>query len=337
MITETLKNKIISYLREKTKAQDWEINHPEINSTEAIVYRFSSKDFPKDVALKVYRNDQSPRSRHHFAAIERFSLAINIDNGKYRVPEPYGFFQDDNCFLMEWISGKNLREILWENCLRKGPIQNNIKVGFQWLRYYHENANLKLSIVDNLRYSTNIESHCEKLHTEELCKKNPIFIAGFKALNRYANCFYDYKVLHADLHGDLNLSNIIINENHVVGIDIGGANSAPIADDMAQMLNYICINYFNMLTKADMRKSPDLWEIFNLVLDAYKYPKEQKARDFFLFVFLYQMLHRWISVYDFHKSGSNYSNLVKLLGKWRLRNSAVIVEGLTKVVNNKVS
>ncbi len=336
MLTEPLKTKIIHYLNKKTNSNSWEIIYPEIHSTEAIVYRITNPNYPIDIALKAFNKDHSFKAVKQYSAFERFSIAFKAVEGKYRVPKTYGSFLEDNCFLIEWITGYSLREILWKNCLRKTTIQTHIKASNRWLKHYHQNANLKFSQVDHLRYLNAMDTHRKKLDVEELCGLNSIFIAGREILNEFSKIFSDYQALHADIHGDLSLKNILINEDYVAGIDIGANYSAPIVDDITQMLSYICINYFNMLTKTDMRKSPEFWEIFNLVLDAYQYPTQKQDRDFFLFVFLYQMLNRWISAYSYHKTNSECTVSIKLLGKWRLYNSASIVSGLTAIINKKL-
>jgi len=337
MLKGPLKTKIIKYLNNKTSVQGWEINHPEIYSNEAIVYRFSNTNYPIDVALKLFNQEHRFKVEKQYSAFERFSKTLNIVDGKYRIPETYGLFLEDDCFLMEWITGHSLRQLLWKNCLRKSTIQNHIKSSCNWLSYYHEHANLEKKQVDILRYIRYIESNRKSEVIEELCSHNKIFVEGFKTLKQFSHSFSGYRALHADIHGDMSLKNIIINESHIAGIDIGGDYSAPIVDDISQMLSYICINYFNILTRLDMKRSPEFWEIFNLMLDSYKYPNKQKDRDFFLFVFLFQMLKRWMSAYTFHKNDSEYSLLIRLLGKWRLYNSAVIVRGISQVINKKLT
>ena len=67
---------------------------------------------------------------------------------------------------------------------------------------------------------------------------------------------------------------------------------------MALMLNYITIDFPNMLTRRQMLKPADKWAIINIALDAYDYPKDKQQRSFFLFVFLYQTLRRWLIIHD---------------------------------------
>ncbi len=335
MLTESVKQKIIEYLASQTNVQEWNFVGNKIESTDCYVYRLSSPFYLKDIAVKIYHSDKTLKINKHYSAIKRFSVFLNKPKSKYRVPEPYGLISDNHMFLMEWIEGETLKNKLWRNCFSKVNLQRFIKDAFIWLKCFHKHANPIIKKVDINSYTKNIELHSQLSSISNGCLDDPIFITGVEILNRFSQQFFDYETMHVDIHGDLNLSNIIINENHITGIDISAYKSEPIEHDITQMLNYICVNYFNMLTRFDIHKPQDTWEIFNVALDAYEYPKEKKSRDFLLFVFLYQMLYRWISIRKTHSLGKEKTLTFFFLGKWRLYNSSVIVKSLTKMINEK--
>lgn len=337
MLSELIKTKVFEHLKVRTKTDNWNIIFPEIDSIEAIVYRLSSPDYHKDLALKVYHDRRvlsSSKGQSQYSAIERFYSANNDKNCRYRTPEPYGLFTEDGFYILEWVTGKNLRDILWRNCLHKKNLQKYIKEASAWVSSYHSQANLNIAEVDVSRYLQRINSSILSLEAQHFCSNNQIFQAGFETLKTYAEYFVGYETRHADIHGDLNLGNIIIDHNYITGIDIGSNVHAPIQNDLTQMLHYICINYFNMLTRSDMRKEMREWEIFNVTLNAYKYGNEPKEREFFLFVFLYQSLIGWVSVHHTHQNYKEHTQLFIILGKWRFYNSSMIVKSLTKVIND---
>jgi len=331
MLTETLKIKIIKYLADYTNAEDWGFVGEKIESTDCNVYRLSSLYYPKDIALKIYHLDKTKKKFKHYSVVERYSKLLNKPESRYRVPKAIGFFPEDNCFLMEWVSGLSLKDKLWKNCFSKNNIQAYIKETCHWLKHYHQQAGLEMKLVDTSRYLSNIKEHGFNSDVNH----NVIFKSGVETLTKFEKMIIGFEALHSDVHGDLNLSNIIIGDDHVTGIDIGGIKNLPVEDDLAQLLNYLCVNYFNMLTRFDIRKPQETWEIFNVVLDAYDYPKDNKSRDFFLFVFMYQMLYRWISISNIHNPGREKTLVFFFLGKWRLYNSALIVKELTKLINQK--
>ena len=335
MLTESIKDKVLDYLKVYTKADDWSVIHPGIVSRHSIVYRCVSPCFSSDLALKVYSIKSPVRIKSQYNAIENFYNLNKGDNCKYRMPKPYGLFEVDGFYVMEWVPGKALSDILWKNCFFKGRLQKNIQKSYKWLKHYHSSANLRIKDIDFLKYSKSIESHIKRRGSQDFFNDNLVFKAGFETLQAFAGNFIGYETYHANLHGDLNLGNIIINEKNIIGIDAGAGAHLPIQNDIAQMLTHICTNYFLMLPRSDMHDEMPKWEIFNVVLDAYNYSDDKKAREFFLFVFLHQLLQRWIATQYFHKKNENHTSTHFLLGKWRMYNCSVIVEGLTKVINER--
>ena len=337
MLTDTLQNKIIDYLKSKTKTDNWLINGAGIEANDSIVYRFSSENHEQDYALKLYHHEKSTKLNPHYSAIKRFAALLNNIHSRYRVPEPIALFAEENCFLMEWANGYSLKDTLWKHCFNKKQLQIHITDASLWLKHYHQSANLEMKQVDTSRYLKNLQKHIINSNAEDLLNDNEIFKLGFEALNSFEKSLDFIETYHADLHGDLNLANFIVGDNLITGIDIGGSEHLPIEDDIAQMLNYMCVNYFNMLTRFDIQKPQETWEIFNVVLDAYGYSSDPQKRRFFLFVFLYQMLYRWISIKKTHDLGKEKTMTFFFLGKWRLYNSAVIVKSLSSLINAQLS
>ena len=163
---------------------------------------------------------------------------------------------------MEWVKGESLKDTLWKNCFSKSSLQKYIRETSCWLKQYHLHAGLDLQVVDTTLYLSNLKSHIELSNAEDLLNKNSVFQSGFQALSNFESLFVGFKTNHTDLHGDLNLSNFIVGDDFITGIDIGGIDRLPIENDLAQLLNYICVNYFNMLTRFDIKQPQDTWEIF---------------------------------------------------------------------------
>lgn len=335
MLNESIKTKVFEYLEVHTKAGDWSVIYPSIESRHSIVYHLSSPHYPSELALKVYSVKSLVRIKSQYNAIEKFYLSNSNDDCRYRMPKPYGLFEEDGFYIMEWVSGKALSEILWKNCFFKGQLQKNIRKSYKWLSHYHSSANLRIKKIDLLKYSKSIEANIKKRNSQNFFNNDLIFQAGFETLRAFENNFTGHETYHADLHGDLNLGNIIIDNNQTIGIDVGPGPHLPIQNDLAQMLTHICTNYFLMLPRSDMRDDVSKWEIFNVVLDAYGYPKDSKLLDFFLFVFLHQLLQRWVITEYFHRENEKHTRTYTLLGKWRIYNCSAIVEGLTKVINER--
>lgn len=329
MLTDNIQKQAIQHLIDKTGCQNWALSGLKVTARQCSVYQLCSPEYPKEIALKIYHDKKTSRQlQGQYKALERFSGAMNQQNTEYRTPEPYGCFAEQDYFLMEWVSAPSLDKQLWRYFHSHKRQQAAIEKTYRWLKYYHQVATPTLQEVNGNHYVQQLESHIEKYDTQNLLSKNNIFTNGLKTLNKCSSNFSDLQINHADAHGDFTPTNILLGNKNVTAIDIGRGQKMPIENDMALMLNYITIDFPNMLTRRHMQKPTDTWTILNIALDAYDYPKNEQQRSFFLFVFLYQTIRRWLIINDRNIKKS------RLLDRWRLRNSERIVEGLVKALSD---
>ena len=327
MLTEDIQKKAIQHLVNTTGCDGWALSGITVTARHCKVYQLSCPKYPKNIALKNYNDKQTSRQlKGQYGALERFSDSINQTDTKFRTPEPYGCFAENGFFLMEWVSAPSLDTTLWRSVFNHKGKQTAIEATYGWLKQYHQAAAPVLQEINLNLYHELLARHIELHNGQELQSTNPTFAKGIDTFKKVSTAFTGLQFEHADAHGDFTPTNILIGKNDVTGIDIGGGQKMPIENDMALMLNYITIDFFNILTRRHMKKPVSTWAILNITLDAYNYPKDQKQRYFFLFVFLYQTLRRWLVINERNRKK------VRLLDKWRLRNSESIVEGLSKVL-----
>lgn len=323
MLSQDLQLQISLQLNEKTNIKNWLITGPEIEARECIIYKASNDDFPHPIAIKVYRKHTKKTSLLQHDVLVRFSNTLNSANNGYFVPEVFGSLPEHGIFMMEWINAPPLERRLWRYWYSKKRVQNDIHRSFLWLKEFHTFANPNKKTVNIKRYKEILE-RCFKDHDDqELFSDNRIFKKGRVCFNNLITKYHNLNILHADLHGDLTPSNILINDERVTSIDMFGNNNLPVANDIALLFSYIAIEYPNMLTHSDFKLPPEEWPLLKLILDAYEYPKDSQQLHFFLFVFLYQLLRRW-SIINFR----NKSKRTTLLDRWRLRNTEMIVKNL---------
>ncbi len=328
MLSDKLKEQILQYLRDKTGLQDWILKKPHIKARTCMVYRFSCSTYSTDIALKIYSNNTAGQQlQNQYQALKDFSVKLNKLSSQYRVAEPYGSLNEDNCFLMEWAPGESLDYRLWRYVYSEKHQFLDIRQTYCWLKKYHQVAKSCLQKTDVSYFSDQLEQYIQSHKGQTLLEEDVVFSEGIKVLKAQLSIFLNFRTMHANLHGDFTPTNILIGSEVITAIDMGRGASFPIEIDMALMLNYIVIDYPNMLTKRHMKKAPETWSILNTVLDAYEYPSSKAQRQFFLIIFLYQMLRRWLIINDRNK------NNPRIIDRWRLRNSARIVEGISEVLN----
>lgn len=329
MIPHDIQLQIIQKLHEETNVNDWTISGPEVEARECIIYKASNNQYPNDIAIKIYRKQIKKISTLQYDVLERFAKTLNKQNNEFSVPNVFGVLPKQGIFMMEWIEAPALERRLWRYFYSKKHVQSDIRRCFSWLKEFHTLANLEKKIVDIDSYK-NIFKQCFKNHEgEELLSNNIVFSNGKVCFDNLVDKYSDLETFHADLHGDFTPSNILIDDHKVTAIDMFGNQHLPVDNDIALLFSYIAIEYPNMLTRYDFKLPPSEWPLLKLILDAYEYPNNTKQLNFFLFVFLFQLLRRWTII-----NHRNKNKRTTLLDKWRLKNTEMIVKNLCVTLNN---
>ncbi|MEZ5536528.1 MAG: phosphotransferase [Thiolinea sp.] len=329
MISADLQQQIMQQLSQCTGCDDWVISESVIEARECVVYKISSSSYPRAVAIKIYRDRQPKKNKvmPQYAALKRFSALLNQADSEFRVPQAYGSFPEQRVFLMEWIDAPALERRLWRYCYSKNIQQSDMRRTFAWLNHFHQQGDLSAKPVNINRYPNRLQQFIVDHEGAALLVANKIFRRGFECIKELANQFRGMEVAHARLHGDFTPANILLGDDVVTAIDITGVQLLPVAEDITLQLSYIAIGYPNMLTRMDFKHPPDTWPLLSVILDAYGYPQDEEQRRFLLYVFLYQLLRRWLVIAHRNKSRST-----PLLDRWRLRNSEMIVDGVSRAL-----
>lgn len=329
MISADLQQQILQQLSQRTGCDDWSLSGPVIEARECRVQKVSSHGYPHAVALKIYR-DQQPRKNKkmpQYAALERFAPLLNTGDSEFRIPQAYGSYPEQRIFLMEWVDAPSLEERLWRYCYSQRTQQADMRRTFGWLRQFHQSADLTHKPVNIERYPHRLQQFIVEHEGAALMVSNAVFRTGIGCVRQLTAHFSDLHSEHARAHGDFTPSNILLGDDATTAIDITGVQLLPVVEDLTLQLSYIAIGYPNMLTRMDFKHLPEKWPLLEVVLDAYGFPDDEEQRRFLLYVFLYQLLRRWLVI-----AHRNKYRRTPLLDRWRLRNSQMIVAGVTRAL-----
>lgn len=329
MISAALQQQIMQHLSQRTGCDDWEMSGAAIEARECVVQKVSSPAYPQAIAVKIYRDRtvRKKRAMPQYAALQRFATLLNTGDSDCRVPHAYGSFPEQRVFLMEWIDAPALERRLWRYCYSKTIQQQDMRRTFAWLRHFHQYADPENKPVNSQRYPNRLQQFLVEHEGAALMVGNSVFSGGIKCVQELAEQFSGLPSVHARAHGDFTPSNILLGDDVVTAIDITGVQLLPVAEDLTLQLSYIAIGYPNMLTRMDFKHPPDKWPLLEVVLDAYGYPDDEEQRRFLLFVFLYQLLRRWLVI-----AHRNKHRRTPVLDRWRLRNSQMIVAGVCRAL-----
>jgi len=328
-MNDTLKHEILLHLEKTTASSDWTISGKTIDSRECQIFRASSLNHHHDIAIKVYRKN-SPISDTHHNALEENERIFNQLSNEYRIPQSYGYLKQHQVYMMEWINAPTLQYRLLRFCYHNTKQQNDIARTFKWLKQYHlRYGELPEKPVDIEWYCIHLQSYLEKMDPNKKLQKNKVFSLGLETLKSKAQIFEKLVVPLAKTHGDFTPSNVLIDDKTTTCIDLHDCNSQPITDEISLQLSYLSTGYINMLSRRHMQSPPQEWELLNTALDAYGYSNSQIQREFLLYVFLYQLLRRWLVIFE-----RNESRRTPILDIWSLWHKEIVVEGVSKVLLN---
>ena len=325
MMNKDKQNLIFSKLNDTTHTKNWKITK-KISARECDIFKAQSSTYPYAIAIKAYHNKKSRLAILQYNTLDYLSSTLNTDLHEYYVPNTFGNLPEESIFMMEWVDSPPLEKRLWGRFYSKTKVQSDLYRSFSWLKEFHSLANPGNHTVSVHRYKS-LLSHYLKINTQ--LSSHSTFSKGITIFNKLLDSYQGFKVPHADRHGDFTPSNILIDDNRVISIDMIGNQNLPVANDIALLFSYVAIEYPCMLTQSDFRLPPEEWPLLKLILEAYRYPKDPKQIQFFLFVFLYELLRRWLIIND-----RNKNKRTTLLDRWRLRNTEMIVRNLCIILED---
>lgn len=326
-MNNTLQQEVIQHLEAETTVSGWTISDKIIESRECQIYRASSNDYHHNIAIKAYRQGFA-LSIGQYTALENSATVLNHSGSKYRVPKCYGHLAQQQMVMMEWINAPTLQYRLLRFCYNNKKQQNDMGRAFIWLKKYHlRHGELQSKAVDIDWYFKDLQHHIQKFDFDKQLQEDDIFMQGLETIKSKAKMFNNFPTPFAKAHDDFTPSNILMDDTVTTGIDLHDAPLKPICDEIALQLSYLSTGYINMLTKRHMKKPPEKWELLNTALDGYDYSKDPQQRSFFLYVFLYQLLRRWLIVF-----ARNRNRRTPILDIWSLPNKKIVVEGVSQVL-----
>ncbi len=296
MLPVTVQNKVKQVLNQSTGLNDWQFTDFILHTRESTFYQVQHPKYGHPIGIKQYHKKGSVGSRYQ--SMQYYHDRMNGKSEKYRVPIVYGYLEDDNLTMMEWVSAPTLRRQLWKNFYKKNTQQAYLKHSLQWLKRFHQQTAPDYKPVDARNYVDTLKSLMSAYqgYGQQLQNGNTHFCKAVDCMYLKSEKLQGLNVLQAGIHGDFSIPNVLATRDEVIGIDFWTRQELPVAEDIAQMLAAVAMTYPNMITAGDMKSAQpyDRWPLVKLFLGAYQYPTEPQQRQFFLYVFLCKLLQQWI-------------------------------------------
>ena len=313
MLPVIVQNKIKQELSQSTGLADWQFTDFIMHTRESTFYQVQHSEHGHPIGIKQYHKKGSAGSRYQ--NMQYYHERMNGGSERYRVPKVYGYLEDADLTMMEWVSAPTLRRQLWKNFYKKNTQQAYLKHSLQWLQRFHQQTIPNYKPVEAQRHIKILESLLPAYqgYGQQLQNNNANFRKAMNCMRLKAGELQGLNVLQAHTHNDFSLANVLATKDEIIGIDFWAKRELPVAEDITQLLTTVAMAYPNMITAGDMKSAQpyDQWPLVKLFLDTYQYPAEPQQRQFFLYVFLHKLLHHWIW------KGATTNGLVADYGKTR--------------------
>jgi len=249
LTTNIIYSFLVKYLygKDTTEKLDLCLRGPIYSGYNSKIFYVSCSRLPYPCALKICVHSRTTlpdldAAKQQYSTLEKVIRVLPSDS-RYRVPRPYLLMEPEGALLTEWISGKNLSDMLLIFVRGTHRAEELMQQSAAWLRIFHDSrqlqpgtldTNAKLGVIDNLL------KHC--------VIKDKLLSAGYSCLTALADSASDIKLPRSWLHGDFKSDNLIVSDAHVYGIDIQARYENVVVYDLASFLNHIelslnCLRY----------------------------------------------------------------------------------------------
>lgn len=268
----------------------WSLKGPVGKGRKCDIYQVINDITATRLALKLYDQTHASAAAPHiqFRALQRCAKA---PGATVRSPQPLAFLPEERAVLMTWHEAPMLLHVLWRNILTPQHRLELISQAGIWLRSFHDLSCISIEPFDGTKLLEKLEGRIENnpamrmtLEENQECKTA---FAAFSKLAVQAR----YDAPHALLHGDFTPSNLLVDDDGVVGIDMWGARHAPVYEDAARMLTYLAITSPFSLASMPLHKDGALMQAF---AGGYGRDMLDMHSGAWSLTLLYQQLRRWL-------------------------------------------
>lgn len=297
-MSETVKTLLLKKLMPMLNALDagavWRIVGPTVRARKCDIYKISGSS--RRLALKVYKTSSASNAAPEiqYESLRRCHQAAK-HNPLLRAPEALAFLPEERAILMTWQTAATLRLTLWHNLRSPGHRLELVKRSGAWLQAFHSVSEISQQPFDGDNLSAKLNSQIKKKPDAQDQLKNSTHF------HHALSCFHEgaatctEQTPHALLHGDFTPTNLLVDGEKIIGMDMWGLRQAPVYEDITRMLAYLGVVSPYALQAAPLAPNSPLIEAF---IAGYGTEQLNITSTAFPLVLLYQQLRRWLVYAD---------------------------------------
>jgi tRNA A-37 threonylcarbamoyl transferase component Bud32 len=303
---------IVSIIRIKLAQIDpkanWQIKGPVIFSRECDIYQAYNASMTQALAIKHYKQGTKPQAiKTQFDALNTYQSEMASQTQTFRVPKVFLYDDQNALIIMEWLVGKRLHDHLWRSALRPKRFLAFVANSGKWLGMFHNQSKPFMQDFNTCHLVHMLDKRIEKYNPNAPALKDPLFSEAYEFLKTHCSNLGTIKVPFASLHGDFTPTNLIIQDDQYIGIDLWAKEDLPVYQDFARMCVYLTIAYPTIVETNIFNPNNGLGHSLQKFSNGYKEITRLEIKNDILMLFiLTELLRRWLVISD-RKSNSFFS------------------------------
>lgn len=211
------------------------VDGPLALSEQSVIYRARCPGLSGPLLIKrPHGSGASARSQYELLGIARQRLR---GQAGLRVPEAYSYLLDEGFLITEWFDAPTVAQLLRNRKILPGSVVSALELAGRWLRAFHGDGAFSPAYLETDRLIEQIRTAPGQVSAWQRAPRR--FDEYIGLLERAKPALGRTAVGARLLHGDFKPSNVIVDANSVIVIDIAGGFTGPMVDDIAHFLIHL--------------------------------------------------------------------------------------------------
>ncbi|GLQ05752.1 phosphotransferase [Sneathiella chinensis] len=282
----------------------WTLSDKLFESRRARIYRADNTATGQAICIKKSKSETSP-DRQLVTEYENLKTLWQEqetpDAPQPLVPQPYGLLPEPGILLMEWVELPAARDTLKGTGPTSAVRGQVIRTAAHWLKRFHQITATRRQNFNGTKYIKRLDAsvgHKPAIQKDiQTCR---LFNRHYQTLSTLVPEVERLLSDYAGRHGDFAPRNLLSNGERTIGIDISTGYVDSVLEDICWFSNELLLrhNPFPVFRKNHLT-APAATFFKHYYQDKFQTdsaPQDEEIWTLFLFIGLYEMLSRWLSV-----------------------------------------
>jgi tRNA A-37 threonylcarbamoyl transferase component Bud32 len=241
---EDFKQSVLDFLKAKFPSDIWKFDGNIVRSRESNIHRLTNPNTGQKLAVKAFHKSTNiGTAQIQYDALLQYQTQMTPDNCANRVPKVYHFNEEYRYVVMEWLAGRELHTYLWRAIGNPKSQQKLAEKTGAWLRAFHDASGPTMETIEASQITERLNRRISKHAANSPVLDDPLFKEVKNKLDGRLEVLGKTKAKVAVTHDDFTPTNLMIQDDQIVGFDIWALYRKPVISDLARMIVYLSIAY----------------------------------------------------------------------------------------------